>query len=346
MQRHDSPAAFYSALVSGDAVTDPAINERASIAVSPADGTGQLLLDAAPAHAWAGRGAASVQEDALLRAAAAALPPACVSATPRPVVASSAPDTSLRLVHFAPPIILDPDAAVLTLPPAGVTGDRHPRQRGDAHVTPQHPDGPSGFGARHNRPIERSSVGYKLLAKAGWQEGSGLGAQGQGRAAPLGAHLHKGTRGLGYAVRDNNSGMQQGHNSKGSKTPGQPVTTSAVTGAGEGGGAAGGSSSSSSHHSALQQQPAGPVLGSKRVMALVTAELAAEPLRAKVARHRQLAAAEADAARERAIRTYLARAFAEPSATAADGGDVNPLLSGGSHRLRATNPLASDSDDE
>jgi hypothetical protein len=49
--------------------------------------------------------------------------------------------------------------------------------------------------------ISRANVGYRLLKKAGWTEGTGLGAQEQGAAEPIQAFQQKGSLGLGYALQ-------------------------------------------------------------------------------------------------------------------------------------------------
>ena len=49
--------------------------------------------------------------------------------------------------------------------------------------------------------IARSNVGYRLLKKAGWTEGAGLGAQEQGVAEPVAAWQQKGNLGLGFGPR-------------------------------------------------------------------------------------------------------------------------------------------------
>jgi hypothetical protein len=69
------------------------------------------------------------------------------------------------------------------------------------------------------------------------------------------------------------------------------------------------------------------------VAALVAAELAAEDLDTKVKRHRQLQQQKAKEDRDKAIQSYIYRAFND-----VDGPDSNPLLAK-SHRLTATNPL-------
>ena len=58
--------------------------------------------------------------------------------------------------------------------------------------------------------ISRTNVGYQLLKKAGWAEGSGLGAQEQGVAEPVAAFQQKGNLGLGYAPRPQPKAKQQG----------------------------------------------------------------------------------------------------------------------------------------
>jgi hypothetical protein len=52
--------------------------------------------------------------------------------------------------------------------------------------------GPSHYG------ISRRNVGYQLLQKAGWTEGTGLGAQEQGRREPLAPAAVRGQAGLGF----------------------------------------------------------------------------------------------------------------------------------------------------
>ncbi|KAF3457924.1 hypothetical protein FNV43_RR02585 [Rhamnella rubrinervis] len=45
--------------------------------------------------------------------------------------------------------------------------------------------------------IDSSNVGFKLLKKHGWQEGTGLGISQQGRLEPVETHLKNNKRGLG-----------------------------------------------------------------------------------------------------------------------------------------------------
>ncbi|MCD7466510.1 hypothetical protein HAX54_003286 [Datura stramonium] len=46
-------------------------------------------------------------------------------------------------------------------------------------------------------PIDSSNVGFKLLKKHGWREGTGLGIAEQGRLEPVPAYIKKNKRGLG-----------------------------------------------------------------------------------------------------------------------------------------------------
>ncbi|CAI9097065.1 OLC1v1033365C2 [Oldenlandia corymbosa var. corymbosa] len=46
-------------------------------------------------------------------------------------------------------------------------------------------------------PIDSSNIGFKLLKKHGWKEGTGLGVAEQGRLEPVEAHMKTNKRGLG-----------------------------------------------------------------------------------------------------------------------------------------------------
>lgn len=58
--------------------------------------------------------------------------------------------------------------------------------------------------------IARSNVGFQLLKKAGWTEGSGLGAKEQGRAEPIATFQQKGNLGLGYAPKPSKAAKKEG----------------------------------------------------------------------------------------------------------------------------------------
>lgn len=48
-----------------------------------------------------------------------------------------------------------------------------------------------------SRAIDSSNVGFQLLKKFGWKEGTGLGVSEQGRLEPVQTHIKKDKRGLG-----------------------------------------------------------------------------------------------------------------------------------------------------
>lgn len=270
--------------------------------------------------------------------------------------AGAAVGIPFKPVKFAQPVVLDPDTGVVTLQPISSQPQHHPQHDqplalhksaatstgSSSQAAPQldlssqasryrttsarsattaaaaaaHPAAPSAFGSSSKCPIDRSNVGYQLLQKAGWQEGSGLGRQQQGMAAPLQLQPQKGSKGLGFAPQD----------------PLQLQRQQIAAAAAAGGGAA----------TAPAVPAAGPVLGGKRVAALVAAELASEDLDTKVKRHRQLLEQEAKEQRDKAIQLYMQRAFNEPSL--ADVGDHASVL-GRNSRLRKTNPLLDDDED-
>jgi hypothetical protein len=272
-------------------------------------------------------------------------------------------------VKFAQPVVLDPNTGVITLLPKASSSQQHrqdeqqtavrvqpplPRnasgtgigrssqaaqhlelasQASRYHTAPArstrstaaaadaaaHPAAPSAFGSSSKRPIDRGNVGYQLLQKAGWREGSGLGREEQGMSAPLQVQLQKGNKGLGFAPQDLLQ-LQR-----------QQIADAAAAAAAAGGAAA-----------APAGPAVGPVLGGKRVAALVAAELASEDLETKVKRHRQVMEQEAKEKRDKAIQLYMQRAFIEPSL--ADVGDHANVL-GRNSRLTRTNPLLDDDDD-
>ncbi|CAO2813990.1 unnamed protein product [Amaranthus hypochondriacus] len=55
--------------------------------------------------------------------------------------------------------------------------------------------------------LDSSNVGFQLLKKHGWKEGTGLGASQQGRLEPVEAYLKKNKRGLG-AEKTNKKTLQ------------------------------------------------------------------------------------------------------------------------------------------
>ncbi|KAJ0464503.1 putative G patch domain and ankyrin repeat-containing protein [Helianthus annuus] len=50
-------------------------------------------------------------------------------------------------------------------------------------------------------PIASSNIGFQLLKKHGWKEGTGLGISQQGRLEPVQTYLKKNKRGLGAEIK-------------------------------------------------------------------------------------------------------------------------------------------------
>lgn len=159
--------------------------------------------------------------------------------------------------------------------------------------------------------ISRGNVGFRLLQKAGWKEGKGLGRDEQGLQIPLEKSSQVGRQGLGKskaaaAAKQNVSKCQQ-----------------------------------------LMQEGAGVKDKSRRwqhldkiakhkakVARLVLPE-DSETFDAKIKRHRQRQLSEVEAARGKAISRYINTAFGDdPGTTPVDD---NPLLR--RSRLTAVNPL-------
>ncbi|KAL0372823.1 UNVERIFIED_CONTAM: hypothetical protein Scaly_0963900 [Sesamum calycinum] len=55
----------------------------------------------------------------------------------------------------------------------------------------------SNMGSSASTPIDSSNIGFQLLKKHGWKEGTGLGVSEQGRLEPVQAFIKKNKRGLG-----------------------------------------------------------------------------------------------------------------------------------------------------
>lgn len=49
--------------------------------------------------------------------------------------------------------------------------------------------------------LPRHNVGYRMLSSMGWQAGTGLGAKGDGRQAPISTESNRGHTGLGYSSK-------------------------------------------------------------------------------------------------------------------------------------------------
>ncbi|KAD7478384.1 hypothetical protein R6Q59_007844 [Mikania micrantha] len=57
-------------------------------------------------------------------------------------------------------------------------------------------------GSSTSIPIASSNIGFQLLKKHGWKEGTGLGVSEQGRLEPVQTYLKKNKRGLGAEVKN------------------------------------------------------------------------------------------------------------------------------------------------
>lgn len=55
----------------------------------------------------------------------------------------------------------------------------------------------AGTGSISRNPVESFSIGFQLLKKCGWKEGTGLGATEQGRLHPIETHVKHDKRGIG-----------------------------------------------------------------------------------------------------------------------------------------------------
>ncbi|KAK6146623.1 hypothetical protein DH2020_020492 [Rehmannia glutinosa] len=55
----------------------------------------------------------------------------------------------------------------------------------------------SNMASSGSTPIDSSNIGFQLLKKHGWKEGTGLGVSEQGRLEPVQAFIKKNKRGLG-----------------------------------------------------------------------------------------------------------------------------------------------------
>eukprot|EP00887_Chlorella_sp_A99_P004350 scaffold15.g4350.t1 len=179
--------------------------------------------------------------------------------------------------------------------PAGPSGRPGP---GDTSVQP-----PPRYG------IPRSNIGFQLLQQAGWKEGTGLGARGQGPREPIQPAAQQGQLGLGFAPA--------------ARRPSPAAAAGRPPGAAAGGGAAG-ASSGQAQAAPRSQRP------------LPEDPLEKEPLEKKVKRVKAVMQAEADDRACKAISRYIYSAFRD--ATGEPTSDANPLLRR-NHKLSATNPL-------
>jgi hypothetical protein len=182
-QRGQQVASFYSSLVqtsgsrwvSGGTLNDPTDGTTIHPAAGPdqraaaADGSAASAAQAGGDAAHAGLGSAAARAE----------------------LASE--QVLLQYTRPAGPEL--PNAVTVLAPAAaGNRGEQPP---------PQQQQQPQRWGPREGvrYGIARSNVGFRLLKKAGWAEGSGLGAQEQGVAEPIAAFEQRGNLGLGYAPK-------------------------------------------------------------------------------------------------------------------------------------------------
>ncbi|GLI59718.1 hypothetical protein VaNZ11_001662 [Volvox africanus] len=185
----------------------------------------------------------------------------------------------------------------------------HPCHGQPPGSTVVHPSGLTGARSKlWQGQIPPNNVGFRLLRKAGWSVGSGLGAGEQGRRDPIEPMLPKGTRGLGF---DRHAAQQQQATHSCRKRPAGDDPEGLQT----------------------QARHSGPP---SRVVALVKEELARESISDKVARHRQVMRADREQERGRAIERYLRSAFNDPFDHLRSD-NSNPL--GRPHKLTESNPL-------
>jgi hypothetical protein len=118
--------------------------------------------------------------------------------------------------------------------------------------------------------INSSNVGFKLLKKAGWQEGTGLGASNQGPKEPLQLPVQVATTGLGFT-----------------KAPDVTLQPKKATHAAGSTAAAGGAAAAAADNSSLggPGQRIGPKQAKANVAQMVEQELAFESTEQKVALH-------------------------------------------------------------
>jgi hypothetical protein len=153
-----------------------------------------------------------------------------------------------------------------------------------------------------NTGIGGDNVGYRLLKRAGWREGTGLGAAGQGRREPVLPSANKGSLGLGFDRQGGAPGRRQEQPAAGGKRPRRGAGSSAeqedaaaaaaLAAAGDDGDAV---AVIAAARQQLQQRRAELIAG------MVEQELAGEDGDAKVKRHKQALLQEREDARGRAI---------------------------------------------
>jgi hypothetical protein len=180
--------------------------------------------------------------------------------------------------------------------------------------------------------IAPSNLGFRMLARAGWAPGTGLGANTQGPVEPVETFIKADRRGIGAETVSSLEVVGAAADAA-RKRPGRDAAQGAAAG-GEGG-AAGGTRKRSAGG-------AGKNDAEEEEEAPTQAELSREALAAFVRKR----------ARDAAVQRRIFRDFADAGAdgTVVSGVDTHPLTrppppGGGGDRLRARNPLRGMFDD-
>lgn len=154
--------------------------------------------------------------------------------------------------------------------------------------------------------LPRSNVGWKLLEKAGWKEGTGIGASKQGQLEPLQPDMRQGNVGLGYEKK----GLKR------KKVAGKEDNTKTKE---SGGGKV------ISHHPGPSRE-------------LPPDELTEQDLETRVKRVKQVMQAEVDEKAEKSLARFVYSAFRDGDGPEGSTRDINPLLRR-NKKISARNPL-------
>lgn len=155
--------------------------------------------------------------------------------------------------------------------------------------------------------LPESNIGYQLLKKAGWREGTGLGAEEQGPQEPLQVHKLQGNQGLGFGVPKTKVSRSRASQEQGNEA-----------------------GSASDRHNKPGQS------NKRQLRDLPPDPLDSEDIDTKVKRVRQVMQTEVDDKAGKEIARFVYSALGETAGTSTQ--DVNPLLKR-NHRLSRSNPL-------
>lgn len=180
-------------------------------------------------------------------------------------------------------------------------------------TSPEHlpPQPPANAGPMPLYGIPRANIGFQLLQKAGWKEGTGLGRDEQGLQMPLEKSSQIGRQGLGNSTAKHYVSKQRQQE--------QQQQQQGV----------------SAKDKSRRQQQLDELLEHKAEVARVALPENSEKSDDKIRRQRQKQKVEAEAATAKAISRYINMAFRDDDGTSS--ADDNPLKR--RNRLTATNPL-------